>query len=102
MPIVIGMKSGLRFRVEGEKITWWKWGRPAWLRPFSRLIKCQENPSGNPLSIVPAGMDYIVFVPQAELDAATKAAAEAQNQAPPGKRNIIETPGMMIPRKRPN
>ena len=101
MPIFI-MSERQNYRVKGDTVTRWqriKW----WFAMMLGLpIRVIEDPTGNMLWISGKRIHHYVALSQAELDAATKAAAEAQNQAPPGKRNIIETPGMMIPRKRPN
>jgi hypothetical protein len=111
MPVIVSTKTisttltqqvpvtqPVRFRVRGEKILLrWRLARV-----LGWLLHAIEDPSGNPIAIVGGEVSYFVVLSQAALDAAEKAAAEAQNQAPPGKRNIIETPGMMIPRKRPN
>jgi hypothetical protein len=67
-------------------------------------LKFEEDPTGNVVRIAGRKIHHYVAVSQAEIDAAQKAAqdAQAQAQGQGGKRNIIETPGMLIPRKRPN
>ena len=109
MPVIISTKSStttmmqqgpittnIRFRVRGEKILL-RWRLARFLR---LLIHAIEDPSGNPIAIVGGEVAYFVVLSQAEVDAARKQAEEAQAAAP--QKRILETPNMVIPRKRPN
>jgi hypothetical protein len=112
MPIIVSTKSSttsatqqgivttnIRFRVKGEKILLrWKLARAlGWLLHFI------EDPTGNDLHVAAQEIAYFVIISPAEVEAQKKQAEDAQAaaNARPDKR-ILETPGMVIPRKRPN
>jgi hypothetical protein len=100
MPIFIRTHDGNNYRIGGERV------RLAWrvARFFGMLLHLNEDPSGNDLWL--SGREVVHFAPltQDQLDAAKKeqdeARAKAQAEQGGAGRKIIETPDLMIPRKR--
>lgn len=96
MPTFVRSKSGDNYRVKGESVTL------AWRvkRFLGLLIRFTEDPSGNALYVAGNHISHLAVLSQESVDAAAKAMADAQaHQGGDGKK-IIETPSMMIPRKR--
>jgi len=91
--------TNIRFRVRGDKVLL-RW-RIA--RALGWTLRFREDPTGNDLYVAGQEIAYFVIISQAEEEAQRKQAEEAQAaaNARPEKR-ILETPGMVIPRKRPN
>jgi hypothetical protein len=101
MPIFL-MTDRQNYRGRGESVS--RWQRLKWwfAMTFGFPLVIEEDPTGNRVRISGRKIYHYVAVSRAEIDAAQKAAQDAQAQAQGGKRNIIETPNMVIPRKRPN
>ncbi len=104
MPIFI-MSDRQNYRAVGESVS--AWTRFKWwcAMMFGFPIVIAEDPTGNKVRISGRRVIHYVAVSQAEMDEATRKAREEQAQQHTGKgaeKRIIETPEMMIPRKRPH
>lgn len=111
MPVIVSTKSSttsmtqqgivttnIRFRVRGEKIRlWWRI-----VRFLGGVIHFCEEPTKNDIYVVGREITYFVIVSESEIEAQKKQAEDAQAAQRPPEKRILETPGMVIPRKRPN
>ncbi len=90
----------LRYRVRGDKVLWRWW----WMDKLGMLIHFREDtPEGADIFIARREVAVYIPVSRESVDADLKKRAEAQAQQHAGKgaeKRIIETPEMMIPRKR--
>jgi hypothetical protein len=100
MPIFL-MTDRQNYRGKGESVS--RWRRLKWwfAMTLGFPLVIEEEPTGNRVRISGRKIYHYVAVSQAEMDAAQKAAQDAQAQAQ-GQGNKIIQPNMVIPRKRPN
>lgn len=92
MPIFIRTRDGNNYRIKGDKI------RLRWrlAKALGLMIHATEDPTDNDLYIAGGWVAHMVFINQASLDAAMKAAQDAAHPPQPDR------PRLVVPGKKPS